>query len=512
MRQEPTARARRSARRQTAPLISLALDEHSGPPLYRQLYGQVRDAVLTGRLAPGMRLPSSRALADELGCSRNTVVNAFEQLLSEGYLEGQVGSGTYVSSVLPDELLSAAPPDDAAAPVSARPKARGLSRRGRDLAALTRHGREPDQPFARMPDVSEFPFDVWGRILGRIWRHPPRDLLGYGTTAGYAPLREAIVQYLRAVRGLVCTAEQVLITSGGQQALDLVARLLLDAGDAVWIEEPGYPGMRGALTAAGATMHPVPVDEEGLSVAAGRRLAPNARLAAVAPSHQYPLGITMSLARRLELLEWAREADAWILEDDYDSEYRYAGRPLAALQGLDASRHGADGRVIYVGTFSKVLFPSLRLGYLVVPPDLAGAVTQARRSLDDHPSQMAQPALAAFIEDGHFAAHVRRMRRLYAARQQALIAAARGHLSGLLEVAPDEAGLHLVARLTPELAKWMSDGEAAERAAAHGVTVSPLSSFYIGKPKIQGLMLGYAAVPEPEIEPAVARLAAALKD
>jgi GntR family transcriptional regulator/MocR family aminotransferase len=503
-----------------APLISLSLDPAAAEPLYRQLYVQLRDAVLAGRLAPGTRLPSSRALAAELGCSRNTVVTAFEQLLCEGYLEGQVGSGSYVSSVLPEELLAVQGATERVAQQASAAPPRGLSARGASLAAIARPRRDAVQPFARRPDVSSFPFDAWGRILGRIWRRPPAELTGYGDPAGYLPLRRVIAQYLQAVRGLVCSAEQVLITAGGQQALDLTARLLLDPGDAVWIEEPGFPGLRGALTAAGARLIPVPIDGEGLDVAAGRRLAPDARLAAVTPSHQYPLGVTMSLARRLALLDWAREGGAWILEDDYDSEYRFAGRPLAALQGLDAGRSGGPqaipGQVIYVGTFSKVLFPSLRLGYLVVPPGLVESLQRARESLDDHPSLVVQPALAAFIEEGHFATHVRRMRRLYATRQQALVAAAGRHLGGLLEFAPDDAGLHLVGRLSQDLAARMDDQEAVRRAAAAGLSVAPLSSFYMTEPAAsqptgQGLLLGYAAIPEERIAPAVKRLAEALR-
>jgi len=500
--------------RRGAPLLALALDRAAGAPLHRQLYAGVRDAVLAGRLAPGTRLPSTRTLAEELDCSRNTVVTAFEQLLSEGYLEGRHGSGTYVSSVLPDALLGVAARHRDSAVKQAG--GRGLSARGRAIAGLERPRRRSGQAFLTgVPDVGEFPFDVWGRLLGRIWRRPPPELLYYRSAAGHLPLRHAIAETLRATRALVCTADQVLVTTGGQQAIDLVARLLLDPGDAVWLEEPGYLGLRGALVAAGAQLCPVPVDGEGLSVAAGRKIAPKARLVAVTPSHHYPLGTVMSLARRLALLDWARANDAWILEDDYDSEYRYAGRPLASLQGLDAGRGNDGGRVLYVGTFSKVLFPALRLGYLVVPPSLVEPLGRARESLDDRPSAVAQPALAQFIDDGHLAAHVRRMRRRYAARQAALLEAARRHLDGLLSLAPDEAGLHLVARLGPRLAGRMSDRAAAARAAAAGIAVTPLSDFYMdgalaADPANQGLMLGYAAVPENEIEPAVKRLAAAL--
>ncbi len=544
-----------AGRRSAAPLIALALDRAgpgagvgAGPgvgpgALHRQIYDQVRELVLDGRLAPGTRLPSTRALARDLDCSRNTAVLAFEQLLSEGYLEGRRGSGTYVSRVLPEELLSVRgrvpgaaairEPHAGAAGATKIGRHARLSERGRRLAALHR-GQRPgfsergaSERGARaftpgIPELGSFPFEVWGRLLGRAWRRPSAELTRHGEPAGYPPLRAAIARYLGGVRALRCDWTQVVITSGAQHGLDLAARLLLDPGDGVWIEEPGYTGLRGPLMAAGARLVPLPVDAAGLSVARGRARAPDARLAVVTPSHQYPLGVTMSLARRLELLDWARAAGAWIVEDDYDSEFRYAGRPLAALQSLDADHRGGPRggqRVIYVGTFSKVLFPSLRLGYLVVPPELVAPFAHARAALDDHPSAVSQPALAAFIEEGHFAAHLRRMRLLYAARRACLLAAAERHLGALLEVDPDEAGLHVVARLAPGLAARLDDRAAEARAAAAGLTVPALSSFYLGAsrdgpgtgpPCGQGLLLGYAAIAEPEIEKGIETLARAL--
>ncbi len=499
-------------RRLSTPLLALDLDRKSKVSLHRQLYDQIREAVLTGRLAPGMRLPSSRTLASELGCSRNTAVTAFDQLLSEGYLAGQVGSGTYVSHVLPEELLTLSSSSPVRSgretPEKPPPRRRGLSKRGEVLAAFRRGRRVAARAFTPgVPELELFPFDVWARLLGRVWRRPPEALRRHGDHAGYEPLRRAIADYLRTARGLDCDWEQVLITSGAQQGLDLVARTLLDPGDRVWVENPGYRGLRGPLFAAGADAVPLPVDEEGISVVAGLECAAAARMAIVAPSHQYPLGVTMSLARRLELLAWAREADAWIVEDDYDSEYRYEGRPLSALQSLDDAD---NGRVVYLGSFSKVMFPSLRLGYLVVPEDLIQPMARARGTLDDHPTAISQPALAAFISEGHFAAHVRRMRVLYAARQAVLLEEIARHLGGQLEVQPDEAGLHLVAHLSSDLAARMSDQEAAARAEAEGLSVSPLSDYYDGDADRQGLMLGYAAVPEEEIRLAVRKLAQAL--
>lgn len=498
-----------------APLLALdldgALDPATAAPLHRQLYDALRRAILSGRLAAGARLPSSRALAVELGLSRNTVLAALEQLASEGYVEGRTGSGTYVARALPD-----APPDGrpdasiAAAERAIAPAAGAPSARGRSLAARTSapqsRGAAGPAPFAvGLPELDAFPFELWARLLARRWRHPPAGLALGGDPAGFPPLRAAIADHLRRVRAVDCTADQVIVVSGIRQAVDLTVRLLLDPGDAVWVEEPGYPGIRAVLSAADLRLVPVPVDAEGLDVAAGARGAARARLACVAPSHQYPLGVVMSLKRRLDLLGWARDAGAWVIEDDYDSEFRYAGRPLAAMQSLDP-----EGRVIYVGSFSKILFPSLRLGYLVVPPALVGDFVAARATLDGHAPMTAQPVLADFIAEGHFAAHLRRMRRLYAARQQALLDAAKRHLGGLFELAPDQAGMHLIAAPMPDLARRMDDRSAAAKAAAAGLATAALSSFYMGPARRQGLLLGYAAVSVERMDLAVRRLAAAL--
>ena len=482
-------------------LLPLAVDRDSAVPLQRQIYDDLRRLILDRRLAPATRLPSTRELARELAVSRNTVLAAFEQLLAEGYLAGRQGAGTYVSAELPD-----------AAPVAAnvmsgvaKPRRRGLSRRGAALAGIVHRRRGHGEPFSLgQPAVDEFPFDVWSRLLARTWRSPG-GLAGHGNPAGHPPLRAAIADYLGTARAVRCAPGQVVIVAGAQQAVALAAQILLDPGDEALIEEPGYAGLRGALTAAGLRVTPVPVDAEGIDIDRGAAVAPDARFVCVAPSHQYPLGMTMSLARRLALIGWARRQDAWIVEDDYDSEYRYAGRPLAALQGLDET-----GRVLYVGSFSKVLFPTLRLGYVVVPEDLVDAFCRARAALDDHPSMLAQPALAQFFAEGHFAAHVRRTRRLYAERQEALLDAAARHLDGLLEVAPDEAGMHLLAGLAPALAGRMDDRAAAERLAAAGVTATPLSDYYVGPPDRQGLLLGYAAFDARAIEDAAARARDAL--
>jgi GntR family transcriptional regulator/MocR family aminotransferase len=488
----------------TTTLAGLALDRASSAPLYSQLYERLRQAILAGQLAPGIQLPSSRALATELDLSRNTVITAFQQLFAEGYIEGKPGSGTYVASALPDDLLqvrSRLAPKAQPLKASTALSQRGVLLEGSALPLFRGQG-EPCAFRPGVPALDAFPFNIWSRLQAKHWRRPPSRLLGYGDPAGYRPLREAIAAYLGAARAVRCEAEQVIVISGSQQGLDLAARLLLDPGDAAWIEDPGYPGARGALLGAGAQVIPVPIDQEGLDVATGTAIRPEARLAYVSPSHQYPLGITMSLARRLALLEWARRASAWIVEDDYDSEYRYAGRPLAALQGLDTAQ-----RVIYIGSFSKVLFPSLRLGYLVVPSTLVEAFIKVRALTDRHSPTLDQAVLAAFLAEGHFARHIRRMRALYEERQAMLLEAARRELAGLLTLRPAEAGLHLVGWLPA----GVNDLAASQRAAALGIEAPPLSHYALRPLQQGGLVLGYAGLRPDEISDGARSLAQALR-
>jgi GntR family transcriptional regulator/MocR family aminotransferase len=482
----------------------ITLDAKSGMPLYRQLYECLRKAILTGQLTPGTRLQSSREIAKELGVSRNTVVNAFEQLLAEGYLEGQVGSGTYVSRALPEELLNVRTVTRSC--TRAGGVEPGLSARGKVFAAFAPSvPRAPEKVRAfqsGVPALDSFPFEAWSKIATRHWRRPANSLLGYGEPQGHAPLRRAIASYLGVARAVRCTPEQVIVLDGAQMAFDLIARVLLDPGDTAWMEEPGYLGARAALVASGARLVYVPVDEEGLDVAAGARLDVKARLIYVTPSHQFPLGMTMSLPRRLALLEWASRAGAWVMEDDFDSEYRYEGRPIASLQGLDN-----DGRVVYIGTFSKFLFPSLRLGYIVAPPALVDAFISARSMVGRHSPSVEQAVLTDFIEEGHFGRHIRRMRTLYAERQALLIDALEKECGDLLEVEPSDAGIQLVAWL-PE---GLDDREVAREAAARGVEARPMSIFYAGKPPRGGLELGYAAFNRNEIRKGAAQLSAAIR-
>ena len=485
-------------------LAAIDLDRSAPTALHRQLYYRLSHAILTRRLVPGTRLPPTRALAAELGVARNTVVNAFEQLLAEGYIEGKVGSGTYVSHALPDDMLQTRA--KTSPPTRTLSSSAPLSKRGTIIAATpAKQWQDSGRPRAfrpGIPAIDEFPFEVWRQLANKRWRTLARDYLSYGEPEGYPPLRQAIAAYLGQARGVRCEPDQVIIVAGSQQALDLAARLLLDPGDVAWIEEPGYRGARGALLAAGAKLAPVPVDAEGLRVDVGIRKAKSARVAYVTPSHQYPMGVTMSLARRLKLLEWAAQSNAWILEDDYDSEYRFSGRPLTALQGLDNAN-----RVIYIGTFSKVLFPALRLGYLVVPPNLVDAFIAARVMTDRQAPVLDQAVLADFIAEGFFARHLRHMRTLYAERRAALVEAIARELGGMLEITSEPAGLHVMARLPP----GVDDQKMAQRAAAHNVEAPALADYALTHLPRGGLVLGYAAVAESEIREGVRRLRAAIK-
>jgi GntR family transcriptional regulator/MocR family aminotransferase len=498
------------------PSLSLVLggiDRSDGSPIYQQLYASLRDAILSGRLARGRRIPASRALADELSISRNTVVAAYDQLFAEGYLETRSGSGSFVTRELPDAMTTVG----AGARAGARRASPGPSARGHALAAVSAT-ISPDGPPRAFrtgaPALDAFPVELWARLAQQAWKSADLAQLGYGHAAGYQPLRAAIADYLRVSRAVACEPEQVLVVNGSQEALFLTALTLLDPGEQVWFEDPGYRGARTALLAAGAVPVPIGIDREGLRVDEGERRAPAARAIYVTPSHQYPLGVTMSVSRRLDLLAWAHRHGAWILEDDYDSEFRYEGRPLASLQGLDP-----DGRVVYTGTFSKVLCPALRVGYMVVPPSLVDTLSKARSLVDRQSPTIDQVVLARFLRDGHFARHIRRMRQLYRERQDVLVNAARQELAGLLDVEPQPAGLHLVGWLPADA----DDVAAAARAVNAGVEVSPVANYYAGEagPAPErgggtpsryrpGLVMGYAGSDPVAIRRGVKDLARAL--
>jgi GntR family transcriptional regulator/MocR family aminotransferase len=483
-------------------LAAAALDRAAATPLFRQLYVHLKEAILDGRMAAGVRLPATRTLCGLLNVSRQTVLAAYEQLMAEGYLQGTVGKGTFVSASLP----AAARAGDA----GAAPLVRPLSARGEliagGMAGLLYHAGPLRAFRPSMPGLDLFPFDVWRRLEARHWRHSTGSL-GYGPGAGYAPLRELLCAYLQASRGVQCAPDQIVITSGSQQALYLLAQLLLAPGDAMWIESPGYQGAVAPFAVAGARVCPVPVDAEGMDVAYAATHYPDARLAFATPSHQLPLGVTMSLRRRLELLRWAEANRAWIVEDDYDSEYRHTGPPLASLQGMDRT-----GCVIYVGTLSKVLFPALRLGYVVAPPALAAALARAKAVVDRHSPIVPQATLADFIAGGHFARHIRRTRDAYGERRLALIEALDTRLGGRLRQGPSDAGLDVCVHFT----EGLDEETVARHARDFGVDVRTLG--YYRNPQAgpdcaidPGLLLGFSAFAPDVIRAGVDDLARAFE-
>lgn len=468
-------------------------------PKYQQLYEHIRRAILSGQLKSGEQLPPSRALARQLAVSRTTVLQAYEHLAAEGYLSGHAGAGTFVSELAPGQLSRPAGP---AAEIPAMPQRPALSQRGAAILQLPA-GRLASwqnlKPFRPgVPALWDFPFPHWFRLMSRQSKSLGFDAFGYGDPAGYLPLRRAIVQYLRVSRGVRCEPEQVIVTNGIQQALGLACQLLLNPGDGAWLEDPGYNGAREAMQMMGIRSIPVPLDEEGLSVKAGLDIAPDARLAYVTPSHQYPMGVVMTLARRMELLDWAARHDTWILEDDYDSEYRYSGKPLAALQGIDP-----NGRVVYMGTFSKVLFPAMRLGYMAVPPALAEAFRRAKGFTDRGNSILEQATLAAFMEEGQMERHLRRMRLLYQERQEALVHWSEKLLGEALRVNPSDTGLHAVGWLE----KGSDDRQVAELLRQRDVIASPISGYTQEFRQGPGLVLGYAPYREELIRGALEKVA-----
>ena len=480
----------------------IRLDPRQREPLQLQIYESVRSAILGGVLTPGARLPSSRELADDLGVSRLTAVLAFEQLAAEGYITSRVGAGTYVNRELPD--TAAHVPSGERAATAQHPQ---LSQRGIRLSQTPRVVRKiagPPRAFRiGTPALDRFPVALWHRLVNRHARRLTVPQLDYGDAAGLPALREAIAAHVSRARGTSCTADQIIVVAGAQQGLGMIARLLLDPGDVAWVEEPCYPGAWAALTAAGARIEPVPVDAQGLVVdhiGAKRNIA---RFVYTTPSHQFPLGVPMSLPRRLALLRWAREAGAWVIEDDYDSEFRYGSRAIPCLHGLDA-----DGRVIYVGSFSKTLFPGLRLAYVIVPPDLHLPMVKARLASDIHPQSFLQGVVADFIGEGHFERHVRRMNMEYRSRLQALEEAMRRYCQGALELRPVTTGLHAVADVL-----MADDATVAREAFERGIETMPLSAYYSKRTEssVNGLLLGFGSVPPRVVTESVKRLAAAVE-
>jgi GntR family transcriptional regulator / MocR family aminotransferase len=460
-------------------------------PTHRRVYESIRRAIASHHLTPGTRLPSTRSLAEALKLSRNTLLAAFEQLHDEGYVVSQIGSGTRVAKNLPEGFT-----EKEAAKVAGKPDgtrgATGLSVRGTTAAGQSDKLSYEVQPFAPgEDDFSAFPTQLWRRLLNRQWRAPQPAHLDYGHAGGYLPLRRAIANYLRMSRAVNLTVEQILITSGTQQSIDLCARLLTDHGDRVWIENPCYWGARRVLEINGLKLHPVSVDDDGMAPeSADFRLPP--RLIYTTPSHQYPKGVVMSYGRRRLLLDYAVSKGAWILEDDYDSEFRFEGRPISSLQGMDQG-----GRVLYLGTFSKVMYPGIKLGYLVVPPNLAESFKRGLYELQRPGQVVIQAALAEFIEEGHFASHIRRLRQIYGERRRLLQKALAPVTSVGARLPPAGSGLHLVV----ELPSHCDDVRVAELAAEQGLRVYPLSCYGIGENREKGLIIGYAYASTERIAP-----------
>jgi GntR family transcriptional regulator/MocR family aminotransferase len=470
---------------------SIVLNRRAAVPLHRQIYDQWRDGILTGRFGPGTRVPASRELAALLRVARSTVTAAYEQLIAEGYLQAEHGSGTFVSRELPDRPLTARPSRAPAAPPAIR-----LSSLGARLAAtpVVTPGLTPPGTIdlsRHSPDLDGFPIRVWRRLVGRHVRGVTTaawDAADGG--AGYEPLRQQIASYLRRTRAARCEASQVLVVGGSQQALDLCARVLVDPGDVVAVEDPCYPGARQLFAAHGARLHAVPVQRDGIAVS---RLPDAARLVFVTPSHQLPTGASMSVARRLELLEWAQRRGVVVLEDDYDSEYHYEAAPLPSLQGMTTSV-----AVVYAGTFSNTMFPGLRIGYLVLPPSLVDPFRRAKWHADRRTPFLEQAALADFLREGHFERHVRRMRRLYGRRREALTSALVRHFGDEVTILSDAAGMFLLVRF--------ASGRIAEQARRRGVHLTSTAHYYAGEPPPHEYLLRFSAIGERALREGIRRL------
>lgn len=467
-----------------AKAVDLALaPRRAGLTLTRWLYDEIRRAILDGRLGRGAAIPPTRHLATQHAVSRRIVVNVFDQLRDEGYLTAKTGSGTRVSNNIPEDFL---------APIPVK------SRRPEPAPAVP-HRRA--RPFlAVQPSLSEFPMDTWTRLESRSLRRASTFDLAEADPAGNAALRSAIAGHLGVSRGVACSPEHIVITSGTQQSLDLLARVLIRAGDRVWIEDPGYQDAAEIFRLAGARIVPIPVDSDGLRMPNSRRAAPRAIY--VTPAHQFPLGVSLRLDRRLELLSWSRDQGAVLLEDDYDSEFRFSGRPIPAMKGIGGFNH-----VVLLGTFNKTLFPALRIGYIVAPDAWLDPLLRLRRLTERFPAALPQRTLAAFIEEGHFARHLRRMREVYGARLAALRAALQSELDGVVSLPEIEAGLNIPAFLH----KSKDARAAAECAEAQDLEVWTLDRFAIARTDLNGFLLGFAPFTEQEIRTAVSKLASVIE-
>ncbi|MBM3573255.1 MAG: PLP-dependent aminotransferase family protein, partial [Alphaproteobacteria bacterium] len=483
-------------------LLSIAIDHRSTRPIGAQLYMALRDMMLSGAIAAGARLPASRTLARDLGLSRTTVIDAYERLIAEGLVESRVGSGSFVSAVLNAERPQPPPAQGKPRPAHKPDLSRAMDWAVNRFSDRSRLPHVPRAFITALPAFDEFPMAQWARLAAKHWRGSRDEVMGYGPPLGHAGLREAIAGHLRANRGIACEKEQIFITGGAQHAFHLIGSVLLNPADPVWFENPGAIGARNSLVACGAVLVPVPVDKEGLRVDLGLKRSRNFRLVFVTPSHHQPLGSVMSLERRFALLRSAERAGAWIIEDDYDGEFFFRRRPLPTLKSVDRT-----GLVIYVGTFSKTLFPALRLGFMLVPPSLVDTFAKVSAAFVAGVPTSVQAIVAAFMEEGFFASHVRNMRRVYQERHEALIAAAQSQLGGLLDVERAESGLHTVGYLP----RHLSEVAVARDAAARGITVSPIARFSIEPAAVNGLVLGFGGIKPPEIRRGVAVLRGVLE-
>lgn len=479
-----------------ADLYDWRVERASRPPIFGQIYLQIRSAILSGAFPAGTKLPSTRELASRLAVARASVVSAYEQLFVEGYLSGKVGSGTYVSSDLPQAVERVQPKGASRFPAKARQLELRPQVFNEFVESTLQSDERPFNPGRLLVDARTV--EIWRKLTNRALRSFSSSHTGYTDPCGFTELRTAICEYLRAGRGVQCDPGQIIVTAGSQQAVDIAIRVLLKANDEVWVEDPGYPLTNRALAAAGVKLRPIPVDAQGVNVSEGIRRAPTARAAVVTPSHQYPTGVVLSMARRLELLAWAHKTRGWIIEDDYASEFRYSGRPLASLQGLD------DGnRVIYFGTFNKTLFPGLRIGYAVVPRSLLGAFASTRYLMDRQPPSLNQIVLAEFMREGYLAAHIRRMRTLYCDQRDALVAELTRRVGAAVMIQNPDQGMHLIAYL----GDGQSDVDIEDAARRKDVIVRAMSRLYKAARPRPALMLGFAGYPRQMIIPAVARLA-----
>jgi len=482
-------------------LPTIVVDRKAESPLHKQIYDGFRTAILSRELRPGQRIPSSRELAAELRVSRFPVLSAFAQLLAEGYFESRVGAGTFVSASLPEQRMSVEIPTSV--PVQQPSGPRPVARRSFLYPVFWSHPSIHGWGAfgVHQPALDQFPFHIWSALVARHSRNPHASAIHNINPLGTERFRQAIADYLRTARGVKCDVGQIMVVSGSQQALDITSRVLFDPGDAVWIEEPGYRLQRSVLAAAGCRIVPIPVDKEGMDVAFGIRSRRKARAAFVTPSHQYPLGSTMSASRRIQLLNWAQHSGAWIIEDDYDSEYRYESLPIASLHGLDV-----NSRVIYIGTFSKVLFPSIRLGYIVIPPDLVERFVAVRHVMDIFPPYLFQEVLTDFINEGHFTRHIRKTRQIYGEKRTALVESLQAEFGDSIEIHGAQAGMHL----TITLPDGIDDMEITTRAAQERLWMWPLSRSYFGDKVRHGLILGFGSTPRDLIPRYVRQLRAIL--